>query len=345
MTSHTKATAVCIRVSPTRCFGFDRGSRGNGFTLVELLVVIAIIGILVALLLPAVQSAREAARRAKCVNNLKNIAIGLQNYAGARGKLPGGAYYDPSGIFSPPLRHTWAAEIFPYIEEDGLFAAFNTKFPIYSSVNKTAAETPVNLYICPSDPLATTPLLTNRAWGGIAGPTAGPGLWYVACSGPTAPDGCYVGPDLIASPTNFNCQGCNWGTALGGHCAVYKGPFFAGMFGRDPRGVKFKEASDGLSNTFLVGETLPGSSVYNCLHCHNNPVLPTHWPFNSKVEDKGVAGFDGPGRPAQAFKSMHPGGAHMAMTDASVQFISESIDYRLWNALGTRAGDETAEIP
>jgi prepilin-type processing-associated H-X9-DG protein len=117
------------------------------------------------------------------------------------------------------------------------------------------------------------------------------------------------------------------------------------MFGRDPRGVKFKEATDGLSNTFIVGETLPGSTAYNCLHCHNNPVLPTHWPFNSMVEDRGVAGFDGPGRPAQAFKSMHPGGAHMAMADASVQFIAETIDYRVWNALGTRAGDEVAGLP
>ena len=178
--------------------------KSRAFTLVELLVVIAIIGILVALLLPAVQAAREAARRAKCVNNLKNIAIGLQNYASARGKLPGGTYYDPSGVFTPPLQHTWAAAIFPYIEEDSLFASFNTKVPIYSPANKTAAETPISIYICPSDPLSTTPLLTNRAWANIINPASAPGLWYVACSGPTAPDDCYVGTgsQLVPSPTN-----------------------------------------------------------------------------------------------------------------------------------------------
>src|SRR6476661_4283582 len=131
---------VSTLVSPPRWHTYGR----NAFTLVELLVVIAIIGILVALLLPAVQAAREAARRAKCVNKLKNIAIGLQNYASARGKLPGGTYYDPSGVFTPPLQHTWAAAIFPYIEEDSLFASFNTKVPIYSPGNKTAAETPIS---------------------------------------------------------------------------------------------------------------------------------------------------------------------------------------------------------
>jgi prepilin-type N-terminal cleavage/methylation domain-containing protein len=316
-----------------------------GFTLVELLVVIAIIGILVALLLPAVQAAREAARRAKCVNNLKNVALALQNYHDVRKRLPGGSYYDPSGFPALPLHLTWAGELFPYIEEDSLYAKFIRTLPIDSPANKAAVETPVNVYICPSDPLANTPLLTNRAGAGDNNPTASPGLWYVACSGPTDPDFCVFGQDLVASPTNPTCQGCNWGTAVGGFCAVYKGPFFAGMFGRDPRGIKFKEVSDGLSNTFMIGETLPGTSVYNGIHCHNNGVYPTHTPLNYPADDKGVQGFDGTGRPAMAFKSLHPGGAHMAMGDASVQFVAETIDYLVWNALGTRAGAEVAALP
>jgi hypothetical protein len=188
-------------------------------------------------------------------------------------------------------------------------------------------------------------LLTNRAIAGDNNPTASPGLWYVGCSGPTAPDFCVFGADLVASPTNPTCQGCNWGTASGGFCAVYKGPFFAGMFGRDPRGVKFKEVRDGLTNTFMIGETLPGTSVYNGLHCHNNAVYPTTTALNYPSDDKGVQASDGTGRPAQAFKSLHPGGAHMAMGDASVQFLAESIDYLVWNALGTRAGAETAALP
>jgi hypothetical protein len=243
------------------------------------------------------------------------------------------------------MQFTWAGAIFPYIEEDSLYAKFITKFPVYSVVNKAAAETPVNVYICPSDPLANTPLLTNRAWANTINPAAAPGLWYVACSGPTAPDYCVFGADLVAAPTNPTCQGCNWGTAAGGLCAVYKGPFFAGMFGRDPRGVKFKEVSDGLSNTFMIGETLPGQTVYNCIHCHNNCVYPTHTPLNYPSDDKGVGGYDGTGRPAQAFKSLHLGGAHMAMGDASVQFVAETIDYLVWNALGTRAGAEVAKLP
>jgi prepilin-type N-terminal cleavage/methylation domain-containing protein len=322
-----------------------RRGHCSAFTLVELLVVIAIIGILVALLLPAVQAAREAARRAKCLNNLKNVAIGLQNYHSAHGKLPGGSLWVPSGIFARPMRFTWAGAIFPYIEEGSLYAQFNTKFPLYSAVNKTAAETPVNLYICPSDPLGNTPLLSNRAWANHSNPAAAPGLWYVGCSGPTAPFYCVFGADLVPSPNNPTCQGCNWGSSDSGTCIGYQGAPFVGMFGRDPRGVSFEEVSDGLSNTFMVGETLPGQSVYNCIHCHNNCVYPTHTPLNMPADDKGVGGSDGISRPAQGFRSLHPGGAHMAMADASVQFVAESIDYLVWNGLGTRAGAEVAALP
>ena len=317
----------------------------QGFTLVELLVVIAIIGILIALLLPAIQAAREAARRAQCKNNLKQLGLALHNYVDARRTLPGGSYYASTKPAGFPGVLTWSGNLFPYLEEGTLFKAFNQKLALKDAANKTAVETIIAGFICPSDPKSNEPLLTGRA-SATENPAACSGLWYVACSGPTCPDNCVVGPDTTPGPTNFNCQGCNYGTSQGGVCATYKkGPPYAGLFGRDPRGTKLRECSDGLSKTFLLGETLPEHSTYNGLHMHNNPVYTTHWPLNSMVTDNGTQAGDGTGRPAMAFKSVHPGGAHMAMGDASIQFVEESLDYRLWNGLGTRSGGEVAALP
>ena len=323
----------------------QRDATRPGFTLVELLVVIAIIGILIALLLPAIQAAREAARRAQCKNNLKQIGLALQNHVDARRAFPGGSYYSSTKPPGLPGVLTWAGNLLPYLEASTLYNAFNQKLTLKDAANQKVVETIVNGYICPSDPKSSEPLLTGRATA-AENPTACMGLWYVASSGPTCPDNCLVGPDNTPSPTNFNCQGCNYGTSQGGVCATYKiGPPFAGLFGRDPRGVKLRECRDGLSKTFAVGETLPEHSVYNGLHMHNNPVYTTHWPLNSMVTDNGTQAGDGAGRPAMSFKSVHPSGAHMAMGDGSVQFLEESIDYRLWNALGTRAGGEAAALP
>ena len=116
--------------------------RRHGFTLVELLVVIAIIGVLVALLLPAVQSARESARRASCTNNLHQIGVALQSFHNDHQKLPPSRYFNGYP--------TWFAIILPYVEEQNLGQLWHLDEPFYADGNKSARETSVDIFRCPS---------------------------------------------------------------------------------------------------------------------------------------------------------------------------------------------------
>ena len=131
----------------------------RGFTLIELLVVIAIIAVLIGLLLPAVQAAREAARRAGCLNNLKQIGIALHNYHDSRGVLPPGYIYVygyPTGGFG------WATMILPNIEQAALFNTVNFSLPAWSSPNSTACVQKIASYFCPTDSSSNS---SRRLWG------------------------------------------------------------------------------------------------------------------------------------------------------------------------------------
>jgi prepilin-type N-terminal cleavage/methylation domain-containing protein len=313
----------------------DRPTRQvDGFTLVELLVVIVIIAVLVSLLLPAVQAAREAARRLQCRNNLRQVATAARSYENKNERFPHG------GGWTGHQTGTWASLILPHLELQNHFDLFDLEKDMGDAVNERAVTTPVSMYVCPSDATLSDAIMGHRCICCGNSYQRGHVSWYMASMGPTKPDSCPF------STENYACQGSNYGSADGGTS-------FVGIFGRSHIGVTAAQVRDGLSNTFLLGETLPRHCFHNTAFGRNFTVAGTQIPLNNM---EGAEGQDDSWSQSQlhsanrhnracGFKSSHEGGAFFAMADGSTHFVSDTIDYRLYNELGTRAGDEEVTLP
>ncbi|HBO42870.1 MAG TPA: prepilin-type cleavage/methylation domain-containing protein [Planctomycetaceae bacterium] len=323
------------------------GREHEGFTLVELLVVIAIIGVLVALLLPAVQAAREAARRIQCSNRIKQVALAMHAYEDANKVLPYASEYVTS---SPTPKGTATAFVLPYLEQQAVYDMFHFEYMFSYTINRPAVTTPIPQITCPSDPQSVEPILSGR-YPDAGNPSRCHGMWYAPSGGPVHDRYKGVRPcvycEAVTSYAHWStgnfvycCQGFYFGSGMFGS----EMGIFPGMFGRCPIGVKFAEVTDGLSNTIMLGETIPGHSIWNGAYLQNLPIYMTHIPLNNMMTDNG-SDTNGPAGTAwwqhtMGFKSYHPGGANFAMGDGSVQFLNDTIDYQLYNALGTMAGGE-----
>lgn len=313
----------------------SRRSAPRAFTLVELLVVIAIIGILVGLLLPAVQAARESGRRIQCANNVKQVSLALYAYTTTQKTFPFGVSWDKN-------TGTWASFILPQLERQAHFDIFDFKQSMEHANNLTAITTPVNVFVCPTDAKLSDAVMTERCTCCGNSPPKAHVLWYTASMGPTAPDSC---PFCAAGTNSYCCQGSNFGSNPKGA--------FTGIFGRCDVAIKPAAIRDGLSNTILIGETLPKHCFHNIAFGRNLPISGTQTPLGTLEGEgqvnKGMSQTDlhskNPAARVCGFKSKHNGGAQFAMADGSVHFFSDSIDYRLYNGLGTRAGREAVSPP
>ena len=338
--------------------------RQLGFTLVELLVVIAIIGVLVALLLPAVQAAREAARRTACLNNVKNLSLGSLNHEASKKQLPPGRKFDQWDTY------TWTQAILPNIEQQAVYQLYWTypdaKFstaqpgsngPIGDDARlRQARHSQIPLYYCPSDNTPTANEMDTLPYGFWRGT-------YRGCVG----------------------AGDSYGDRVKGVDGLIPRYAWKGAFGvvdslgvaakQLSPGVRLKEITDGTSNTLAFSEglvpTIPGwggaigETIYGNM---GGALFSAYTTPNSTLDDEiyglcpdehgdtqylapclplssGAPGGQGAARSFAAARSVHPGGVNVSMVDGSIKFVNDDIDVAVWRAIGTAGNDETLSLP
>lgn len=310
-----------------------RSKNRRGFTLVELLVVIAIIGVLIAMLLPAVQAAREAARRMQCTNHLKQWGLGMHMFHDTNLKLPIGSQGGSNGASTAPSlpRQTWVMYLWAFVEQKSLADSNDLTQPFYlppclipNTLDGLTGQK-VPLYDCPSDTGADQSI-----------------CYY------SRRRGNYV---------------VNWGNSRYGEVnePVAIAPFSHIKGNRaEPRPTKFRDITDGLSNTLLMSETLKALSTddndwrgdiqnddgvfrFHTLFTPNSTapdIIANGW--FQQINDPLMPAVAGSGdAQVSAARSRHPGGVNVVMCDGSTRFVSNYISLDVWQAQGTMNGAET----
>jgi prepilin-type N-terminal cleavage/methylation domain-containing protein len=336
----------------------------RAFTLVELLVVIAIIGTLVALLLPAVQAAREAARRSQCVNSIRNLGLAALNYESARRTMPISMGYVDPGEAPPGTAQPcagWLLAILPYMEEQSLYDQFQQGGGFDGSYRASICRAPqpgfglgsikngisvpelmkrqLTLHQCPSDDSVRQ--LSNKqfqwvgcdvaltSYKGVLGDT-----WLGEADGSTFnndgspyPSGRYTEPGPPFLPSQRDCH----------RDTRCEGIFFRHTFQRP---VRLAKIQDGTSKTLMIGEDVPRYNRHSTAFYSNGDWCSCNIPLNYGFQVPNPDEFSLVWWDAQGFRSRHSGGANFASVDCAVRFVSDSIDNVIYRVSCTRNGRE-----
>lgn len=347
----------------------------SGFTLIELLVVIAIIGVLIALLLPAVQAAREAARRSQCTNNLKQIALAATNYLSAHGTYPlanaTNTLGNSAGDASPSVWGNFSghAMMLSFMEQQAIYNACNfslnpnPSFPLGGPANSTAVQSNINAFFCPSDgqKLTTGSGRRQMNYHGSLGTTTNP--WSMVTNGIFARGVSYDTADITDGTSNTimyseallgnNNPRFRWRTSVAstgneGGRALNPVVVVSGGLQLSEGAQAALQQCNSLWDAALNSTTGTGSNRGNYWaigspgYCYFNTVIPpnsTQYSWTSCRTDNAGGGSDYADYINAT--SNHPGGVNAAFADGSVHFIKDSINQVTYWALGTRNGGET----
>lgn len=329
----------------------------RGFTLVELLVVIAIIGVLVALLLPAVQAAREAARRMHCQNNLKQLGLACQSHLSAQGSLP---YSEAAWVSfgsqnncqgTPAITQgngvSWIIRALPYLEQQPLYDIFanhafegnfvqglgiNNQHPGPKAAIREAIQTQLPMLNCPSDEFTPTLVLDTTEWRNVPQGVSN----YKGCAGNTL---VRVGPGwkrFLWDPAPGEPEPGDWHAM--DNCAnglMWRNDYLA-------KGERWRSLTDGSSQTFLLGEALPEFDTHSSWAFADGPwatcsISPNHLLRLTPEELLVIRTHHGD---SMGYRSRHPGGVHFVFADSSVHFVNDTIDMVTYRALSTRNQQE-----
>ena len=292
----------------------------RGFTLVELLVVIAIIGILIGMLLPAVQAVREATRRTQCANNVRQLSLSVLNYESAHRQFPPG--WDSQSDTDSTPGWGWSAIVLPFLEQDNLAAQIDFRSSITAPINQNVLETVIGGHLCPSDP---DPEIVNlgQATPDPVGTSGGSGT-RIANQDSSA-DG------LMVSRGNYS--------GVFGNLEVNEDPFGGNgvFFGNSQIG--HRNIRDGASNTMMIGERRNDQGAVTWL----GVIEGIDEPFARAVGATDHSPNDPQGG-FEDFRSYHTGGVNMGFADGSTQFLADSISESVFQALGSRAGGESGNF-
>jgi len=347
----------------------------RGFTLIELLVVIAIIAVLIALLLPAVQAAREAARRSQCVNNLKQLGLGLHNYHQAINSFPlgksKGQTNNTAGQYDGWTDWSAQAMMLPYMEQTPIYNSINFNYlaghDVGGNTNSTAYNAQINVFLCPSDPNAGGTTGNTNSYRGSIGTTTDVNKYYVNNNGDNSASqstgvftyfNVYGLRDIIDGSSNTIA----FSESLAGGRNAVAGNRSNGATGvGGAAGGQFLDASGqaGSTNSIAVLNAIAACTSANASGKNLSTSIGNRWgwgatsetlfmtvvPPNSKLANFNSCrvGCGGCGPDDGIFsnsQSYHSGGVNVSFADGSVKFIKDSINMQTWMALGTKANGE-----